>query len=119
MLVNSIPIYWGNPVVGEDFNTKSFVNINDFASYDDAIEYIIELDKNEDKYLEMASQPWFKENKIAEEFSEESVLDFFDFIVKDCKKRKPIAKSFYTKFEERKSNFKNSILSVLHKLKTV
>lgn len=106
MLVNSIPIYWGNPRVGEDFNTKSFININDFKSFDDAIQYIIELDNNDEKYLELAAQPWFNENKIAKEYSEESVLDFFDFIVEDSKKRKPVAKSHSNKYLRIKSRFK-------------
>src|SRR6185312_1919390 len=107
MLVNSIPIYWGNPRVGEDFNTRSFVNINDFKSFDEAIQYIIELDNDDEKYLESASQPWFNENTIADEYSEESLLDFFDFIVKDSKKRKPIARAFNKKVIRQKINFKN------------
>jgi len=32
----------------------------------DMIEYIIELDKNDDKYLEMLNQPWFDEYNIPE-----------------------------------------------------
>jgi hypothetical protein len=92
MLVNSIPIYWGNPHVGDDFNTKSFINIKDFGSLDEAIQYIIELDNDDEKYLALATQPWFNENKIAEKYSEESLLDFFDFIVEDSKKKKPVAK---------------------------
>lgn len=115
MLVNSIPIYWGNPVVGDDFNTNSFINVTDFKSYDEAVNYIIELDNNKGKYLEMASQPWFSDNKIADEFSEESVLDFFDFIVKDSKKKTPIAKSFYKKIEHQKFILKNNIRLIIRK----
>lgn len=95
MFVNSIPIYWGNPDVAIDFNAKSFVNINDFKSYDEAIKYIIELDKDDDKYLTMASEPWLNDNKVADEFTEDSFLDFFEFIVKDSKTKKPVARSFY------------------------
>ncbi len=109
MFVNSIPVYWGNPVVQKDFNTKSFVNVNDFKSYDEAIEHIIELDKNEEKYLEMASQPWLNDNRIADEFSEESFLNFFYFIVKDSKIRKPVARSLYKKFMHQKTHFKSKV----------
>ena len=31
MLVNSVPVYWGNPVVEKDFNTRSFINIIRFV----------------------------------------------------------------------------------------
>ena len=64
MVVNSIPIYWGNPLIYKEFNTKSFINYYDFKNEDDLIEYIIELDKNDDKYLEILKLPWFSEYKI-------------------------------------------------------
>jgi hypothetical protein len=117
MLVNSIPIYWGDPTVGRDFNTKSFININDFASVEEAIEYIIELDKNEEKYLELASQPWLHNNKIEEEFLDESVLDFFDFILEDSLSKKPIAKSLYLTYSNRFIQFKHKMASLKMKLK--
>jgi len=64
MTVNSIPIYWGNPVVDREFNTKSIINYYDFNSTDDMIEYIIDLDKNNDKYMVTLKEPWFVENNI-------------------------------------------------------
>jgi hypothetical protein len=107
MLANSIPIYWGNPVVGDDFNTKSFVNVNDFKTFEEAVKYIMELDQNEEKYLDMASEPWFIDNKIPQELTEESILDFFDFIVKDSKKRRPVARSVFKKYKRQKVHLKN------------
>lgn len=64
MLANSIPVYRGAPNVGEYFNTKSFINYENYGSYEKMIEKIIELDKDDKKYLEFLKQPWFKENKI-------------------------------------------------------
>ncbi|MBQ4162539.1 MAG: glycosyltransferase [Parabacteroides sp.] len=58
MIVNSIPIYWGNPDVGKDFNEKSFVHIKDKATMDLVIEEIIRLDSDDDYYLEKLSEPW-------------------------------------------------------------
>ena len=66
MTTNSIPIYWGNPIIYKEFNTKSFVNYYDFNNDDDLIEYIIELDRNDDKYMELLKQPWFPEYNIPE-----------------------------------------------------
>jgi len=76
MTVNSIPIYWGNPLIHLEFNTKSFVNFYDFNSEDDMIEYIIELDKNDDKYLEMLNQPWFDEYNISENNKIDNIKSF-------------------------------------------
>ncbi|HEU5365782.1 MAG TPA: glycosyltransferase family 10, partial [Hanamia sp.] len=118
MLVNSIPIYWGDPAIKRDFNTKSFININDFKSYDEAIEYIIQLDANYEKYLEVASQPWLNDNKIKEEFLEESLLNFFDFILKDSKRKKPVSKSLYLNYSNRFKLLKYKFASFKVKLNT-
>ena len=50
--------------INEDFNTKSFVSFYDHGYFDQMIEYIIELDNNIDKYLEMLKTPWFIDNII-------------------------------------------------------
>ena len=39
MLVNSIPIYWGDPLVGRDFDTTSFLSAHDSPSLDDLVDY--------------------------------------------------------------------------------
>jgi hypothetical protein len=76
MTVNSIPIYWGNPVIDKEFNTKSFVNFYDFNDFDEMIDYIIELDKNDDRYLEMINQPWFVDYNIPENNKIENIKSF-------------------------------------------
>lgn len=58
MIANSLPIYWGDPLIGRDFNTQSFVNVNDINCIDEVVERIVELDKNDTLYLEMLRQPW-------------------------------------------------------------
>jgi hypothetical protein len=76
MTVNSIPLYWGNPDIGKEFNTESFVNFYDFASEDDMIDYIIELDKDDDRYLKMLNKPWFEEYNIPENNKIENIKSF-------------------------------------------
>lgn len=50
----SIPIYWGNPLVERDFNSEAFINCNGYEDrIDEIIKKIIEIDQNDDKYLEM------------------------------------------------------------------
>lgn len=48
-----IPIYYGDPRVANDFNPKSFINAHDYASFDEVIEKIKEIDNDDNKYLEM------------------------------------------------------------------
>lgn len=117
MLANSIPVYWGNPEVGKDFNTKSFININDFSTYQQAIERIIELDNDEIKYRKVAEEPWFINNQLPDEFTEQSFSDFFDFILNDMKTKKPVAHSLNKHLCHSFSIFTNKIFNrVFHKL---
>jgi hypothetical protein len=76
MTVNSIPIYWGNHLIYEEFNTESFVNFYDFGYFDEMVEYIIELDNNNDKYLEMLNKPWFRDYNIPETNKIENIKSF-------------------------------------------
>ncbi len=69
MLVHSIPIYWGNPLVYKDFNQKSFMNYHSFENDEALIEKIIEIDSNEDLYIEMLNQPFF-ENNVVNQFTD-------------------------------------------------
>ena len=63
MLVNSIPIYFGHKNVDKEFNTKSFINCNDFKNMKDFINHIIKVDKNDNLYEKYLKQPYYKNNK--------------------------------------------------------
>jgi hypothetical protein len=76
MVTNSIPIYWGNPRIDLEFNTKSFVNFYDFKSEEDMIDYIIELDQDDKKYFEVLQNNWFVNNIIPETNKIESIKSF-------------------------------------------
>ncbi len=81
MTVNSMPIYWGNPLIGREFNTESFISCYDFAGDDDLIDYIIELDKDDNKYLEKMNKPWLEAYNIPETNRIESIKSFLKKII--------------------------------------
>lgn len=73
----SIPIYWGNPVVERDFNADAFINCNGYENQvDRIIEKIIEIDSNDDKYLEMLHS-----SPMSNTFNEKEFEDFESFIL--------------------------------------
>ena len=78
MLVNSLPIYWGNKQVGLDFNRSSFIDASDYPSLEALVERIVELDINDDEYLSILSEPWL--NTINYLDWKEKLLAFFDQI---------------------------------------
>lgn len=70
MLAGAIPIYWGAKEVSEQFNEKSFINVNRLG-IEGAIAAVIRLEKNPHAYRQMLSQPWFKGNSLPTFFKED------------------------------------------------
>ena len=64
MLANSIGIYRGAKNVGDFFNTKSFINYDDYGSHDAMIKKIIALDQDDQKYQKMLDEPFFVNNEL-------------------------------------------------------
>lgn len=61
-LAGTVPLYYADSKVGEDFNTESFLNLNDYDSMDDLVQHVIEIDKDDAKYERIRSAPLFKKN---------------------------------------------------------
>lgn len=85
MMVQSIPIYWGNPNIKEDFNIQSFINVHDYGSLKEVVEKIKEIDTNKDLYLKMLREPFLLKDKKTDYFSEQRILNFFDKIFSEKK----------------------------------
>ncbi|MBR1539549.1 MAG: hypothetical protein IJ636_08610 [Bacteroidales bacterium] len=49
----TVPIYWGNPFIGREFNTQAFVNCHDFRSWSEVIEAVRRIDQDDELYLKM------------------------------------------------------------------
>lgn len=62
-LAGSIPIYWGDPKVTEDWNNEAFINANKLGS--GVTELIKKLDSNPDMFNEIYSQPVFTNSQQA------------------------------------------------------
>jgi len=80
MLANSIPIYWGDPLVGRDFDTRSFLSAHDSRSLDDLVDRVVEVDRNPALHLELLGRPWYPANRIPACAEAETILDQFSRI---------------------------------------
>jgi len=86
----TVPIYWGDPTITKIFNKKSFINVNDFGTIEEAIEYIKKIDKDKKLYLKMLKTPALKNNDIYNEKQEELkkfLLNIFDQDLNKAKRR--------------------------------
>src|SRR5262249_24450240 len=89
MLVNSLPIYWGDPLVHRDFNPASFLSFYDYGDQDALIDRVIEVDRNDELYLNYLQQPWLPPG-ADEQAERQAVLAQFDHIFSTSKT--PVAK---------------------------
>lgn len=83
MMGGCIPIYWGSESCKEEFNPKSFLNWHDYNDDDKLIKKIIELDNDDEKYLEMYSQPYLIGNKLNEYMDDNRVINFLKKIIEN------------------------------------
>lgn len=84
----TIPIYWGWG--NEEFiNPRSFINLDDFSTLQEAVDFIQELHHNDRKYLQMLKEPVFLHPNI-QKYHEEKLFNFFENIfkqpLKQCKR---------------------------------
>ncbi len=79
----SIPIYWGSPRVGEEFNKDSFLDRNDFDSDEALIEKILEIDADDAQWEAMLRAPFFHNDTPSQYYTDEYVLEFFERILSD------------------------------------
>ena len=73
MMVNSIPIYWGNPTPETDFNVESFIFANKLTD-EEVCDKIQEIENDEELYRHILSQPWFVGNDFPDFVKPENVL---------------------------------------------
>jgi alpha(1,3/1,4) fucosyltransferase len=78
----TIPIYYGDSLVYNDFNKGSFINLHDFDSFEEAINYILELDDNPNLLMKYYETPKIKNHVLD---YERRILDFFDHIFSQSK----------------------------------
>ena len=122
---NTIPIYWGDPTIGENFNSKAFINLHDFTSAEEAIDKIIELDQNDKLYIEMMNQKVF--NRVPDYLQKDFLLNFYDAIFDQPleKAKRRTSYGYLGTYEQRTirqlkelENFKRSFKSDLKKFLT-
>lgn len=64
----TIPIYWGNPKISEEFNSKSFINCHEYETLEEVIEEVKRIDNDSKKYLEYLKEPFNFNEKLLEEY---------------------------------------------------
>jgi hypothetical protein len=56
-IAGAVPIYWGNPLVGEDLNLERIFSLHEYENIDAAITAILQLEKDSEKLEQIVRQP--------------------------------------------------------------
>jgi hypothetical protein len=84
MLVGSVPIYWGDPLVGRDFDTTSFLSAHDTPGprmLEDLVERIVAVDRDESLHEALLARPWYRGNRVPRCADLDAILDRFTEII--------------------------------------
>ena len=90
MLVNTIPIYWGDPLVGNDFDTRSFLSFHDTppgpgvsasAALDLLVDRVVAADRDPAVYAGMLARPWYRGDRVPRCADAAAILAQFERIV--------------------------------------
>lgn len=73
LLARTIPIYFGDPTVGMEFNTKRFINAHEYPNFEAVVARVREIDQDDEAYLRMVNEP-----ALAPGFHYQDTLDAFD-----------------------------------------
>lgn len=74
---NTIPIYYGDESIENDFHPESFINLHNFNNFDEAIEYILTIENDSERLQKMLKHIKFKDHVY---LYQEQLIDFFDNI---------------------------------------
>lgn len=62
MWARRIPIYWGDPLIAQQFNPASVLNVSDFENEERALEHVERIDRDDALYARMLAEPFFRGN---------------------------------------------------------
>jgi hypothetical protein len=93
MKCNTIPLYWGNPLIHYEFNANSFFNFWDYGNSEAMLEAIIECDNDDTKYYNKFIEPWFEDGIPNQYFDTQRLRMFLKNIIDNRFRYLPIAQN--------------------------
>ncbi len=73
----TVPIYWGDPLVAEEFNPAAFINCMDYPDIRSVVRRVAEIRKDDALYLEMMKAPMVLPGSKGEQCLKEDYADAF------------------------------------------
>ncbi len=81
LVSRSIPIYWGDPLIDQDFNERCFVHVRNEKDIDRAIGQIKVMDRDDDMYHRMWAEPYYIGNVLPKHADRKFLTNFWHKII--------------------------------------
>ena len=79
-LAGTVPIYWGNPKIAEEFNQQSFINAHNFSDDAALAGHLLRLHRDDDLYRSIAMQPPLTDLQSRKFFDTDAFTAFFESV---------------------------------------
>lgn len=86
LLTNCVPIYWGDPTVTLDFDSRCFVHRRDFASVGELVARIAQLDQDDAAYEAMLAAPKYAGGSRRDGANSATLGSFLERVVRAAKR---------------------------------
>ena len=115
---HSIPIYWGNPFIEQEFNPEAFLNCHNYQE-DELLEKIIQIDQDDELAAKMLAAPWQTEKQFEE--TRLAINDYHQLmngVFLNPQIRRPVGTfaDMYIKWFFRDNSSRNYLSSVINKI---
>ena len=77
----TIPIYWGDPLITKVFNPYSFINVNEVHSLDELVSKVEQIDNDKELYMKMLMTPALKDISYSYESRFHQLSEFLRNII--------------------------------------
>jgi hypothetical protein len=81
LLMGSIPIYWGDPQIEDDFNPDCLINVHRFRNLDEVINRVRQIDSDDGLWKQYVTAPLFRDGRLPDQLSNNAYKAFFDDVV--------------------------------------
>jgi len=71
-----VPIYWSDENISVDFNDKCLINLSNFRNLNEMIDFIIEIDKNDEEFNRIRNEMLFNDEQYPRILFDHIVLKF-------------------------------------------
>jgi len=85
MAAGAIPLYWGCPDIGKEFNPRSFIDVSRFRTFEEASRHVLALAENRDALAKVLREPWFHENRPNAAYDVTKLGDWLHWAIREGK----------------------------------